>query len=226
MMVWSNFLKFFAIFLEFSIWGRVGTHWNNSFLFSLFLGLSRTVLAWKEAMMVFSNFLNFFAIFFEFSMTGRVGTYRNDFFYFPLSRPFPTYFCLKRSCDGLSQFFEFFCYFFLIFYYGSARNTSERFFLFSLFLRLSPPILAWKEAMMVFSNFLKFYRIFYYESGRNTLEQIIYLFFLFSLFLDLSQPIWLGKKLWWCFLICWIFLQFFFNFLLQVRLGTHRNIFF
>ena len=85
MMVVSNFLNFFAFFLEFSITGRVGTHRNDFlFLFSLFLGLFQHILAGKEAMMVFSNFLNFFAIFLEFSILGRVGTYRNDFYLFSL----------------------------------------------------------------------------------------------------------------------------------------------
>ena len=36
----SNFLKFFAIFLEFSITGRVGTHRNEFFYFFIF-SLSR-----------------------------------------------------------------------------------------------------------------------------------------------------------------------------------------
>ena len=40
---------------------------------------------------------------------------------------------------------------------GANRND---FFLFSLFLDLSQPILAWKEAMMEFSNFLNFFAIF------------------------------------------------------------------
>ena len=59
MIVFSNFLNFFASFLEFSIPGQVGTHRNDFlFLFSLFLGISEPILDWKEAMMVFYNFLN------------------------------------------------------------------------------------------------------------------------------------------------------------------------
>ena len=105
--LWWCFLIFFnlfAIFLEFSITIRVGTH-RNDFFFSSFLGLVQLILAWKEAIIVFSNFLNFFASFLEFSITGRVGTQRNDFFYFifilTLSGPFLTYFGLKRSYDGV-----------------------------------------------------------------------------------------------------------------------------
>ena len=134
-MVFSSFLNFFAFFLEFSTTGRVGIHGNDFFffLFSLFLGLSQPILPRKEAMMVFSKFLNFFAIFLEFFIHGRVGTHWNDFFYFifSLSRPFPTYFGLKRSYDGVFQIFEFFFYFFGIFYSY-----------FFLFLSLSHPFLA------------------------------------------------------------------------------------
>ena len=53
--------------------------------------------------MVFFNFLNFFAILLEFSITRRVGTERNGpiIFIFSLSRPFPTYFGLKWSHNGI-----------------------------------------------------------------------------------------------------------------------------
>ena len=154
-MVFSSFLSFFAIFLEFSVTGWRGAHQNDFFLFSLFLRLSKPILDWKEAKMVFSNFLNFFPIFFLIYYYRSVGTHRNDVFYFLSSWPFPTYFGLKRSYDSVFKFFEFFCFFFGILYFGSGRNTSERyFFLFSLFLGISEPILDWKEAMMVFYNFL------------------------------------------------------------------------
>ena len=106
--LWWCFLVF-RIFLELSIMCCVGTQ-QNDFFFSLFLGLSQPLLAWKEARMVFSNFFNLFAIFLEFSITSREGTHRNDFFFiFSLSWPFPTYFGLKRSYDCVFEFFEFFC---------------------------------------------------------------------------------------------------------------------
>ena len=93
-----NFLKFFAIFLEFSITGRVGTHRKDFFFsFSLFHNLSQPILALKEPMMVCSNFLKFFAIFLEFSITGRVGTHWNDFFYFLSFLAFPNLFWLERK---------------------------------------------------------------------------------------------------------------------------------
>ena len=102
MMVFSKFLNFFAIFLEFCIPGRVGTHQNDFFFFfSLFHGLSEPIFSWNEAMRVFCNFLNFFAIFLEFSIPGRLETHRNDYFIFSLFQSFPTDIGLKRSYDGV-----------------------------------------------------------------------------------------------------------------------------
>ena len=183
MMVFSNFLNFFTIFLEFSIMGRDGTHPNFFFLFSPFLGLSQPILAWNEAMMVFCNFLNFLAIFLEFSIPSRVGTHRNYFFFNFLSfSAFRNLFRLEKKLWWCFQIFWIFSLFFRIFYYGSRRHTSERFFLFSLFHDISHRILAWKEAMMVFSNFLNFFcylfEIFYYGLGRRKSE---WFFFIFSL---------------------------------------------
>ena len=62
------FFEFFAIFFEFSITSRVGTHRNDFFFlffFSLFLGLPEHIFDWKEATIVFFNFFfEFLAIFF------------------------------------------------------------------------------------------------------------------------------------------------------------------
>ena len=131
------------------------------------------------------------------------------FFIFSLSLLFPTEFGSKRCYDGVFWFFEFFLLFFGIFYYGSGRYQSRIFFLFSLFLALFLPILAWKEALLVFPNFLNFFAIyfgiFYYGSSMNTSER----FFFFLSFSAFPNLFWLGKKLWWCFLIFWIFSLFF-----------------
>ena len=81
MIVFSDFLNFFAIFFGIFYY-RSSINTSEWFFFPLFLYLSQPILAWKEAMMVFSNFLNFFAIFLEFCIMGQVGTHRNDFFYF------------------------------------------------------------------------------------------------------------------------------------------------
>ena len=140
-MVFSNFLNFFAVFLEFSIMGRVGPH-RNIFFFLSFVGFPNLFWLVKKLRWCFLIF-GIFLLFFEFSITGRVGTHRNSFLLiFSLSQPFPTNFGLKRSDHGIFKFFEFFTYFVLILYYRSCRNTAERFFLFSLFLSLSLPILA------------------------------------------------------------------------------------
>ena len=153
-MVFFNFLNFFAIFLEFFITGRVGVDRNDNFYFHSFSGISQPFLDWKEAKIRFFNFLNFFAIFFEFSITGQVANNLNDhfsfifflafpkmfgllekpqwcfiiswifllffsnslvrvgwqligtiIFIFSLSRPFPTWFGLKRSRNSVFEFF-------------------------------------------------------------------------------------------------------------------------
>ena len=54
------------------------------------------------------------------------------------------------------NFFNFIANFFGIFNYASDRNEAELYFLFSLFLILYRPILAWNEAIMVSFNFLNF----------------------------------------------------------------------
>ena len=102
------------------------------------------------------------------------------------------------------------------------------FFLFSIFLGLSLPILTWKEAMTVFSNFLNFFcylfEIFYSGMGRRKSE---WFFFYFPSFSTFPNLFWLGKKLWWCFLIFWIFLLFFLKFSILGRVEKPiRTIFF
>ena len=133
----------------------------------------------------FFNFLKFFAIFLEFSITGRVRTHRSDFFIFSLSRQSPTYFGSKRTHNSVFQFFEVFTIFLEFSITDRVGTCRNDFYLFSLFLGLPQHILAWKEAIIVFSNFLNFFTIFflifYYRSGRNSLERF---FFIFSL----SQP--------------------------------------
>ena len=126
-----NFFNFIASFINFLFLVRqevIGTR----IFFSLFLGLYQPVLALKKAILMFLNFLNFFTIFLEFSITGRVGTDRNIFF-FSLSRPPPTRFGMKRSHNGVFQFFEFFCYFFFNFLLRVVQKRNETIiFIFSL----------------------------------------------------------------------------------------------
>ena len=101
------------------------------------------------------------------------------------------------------------------------------FFLFSLFLGLSHPIFAWKEALMVFSKFLNiflyFYTIFYSRSGRNPSKRF---FILFSLFLSLSLPILASKE---AMMVFSKFLNSFsiiLEFSITGRAATHGNDFF
>ena len=135
----TNF--FFFFFLSFSTFPNL--YWHGKRLWWCFL------IIWI-VLLFFWNFL------FRVGMK-PIGTI---IFIFSLSQPFPSYFGLKRSYDGDFKFFEIFCHFFRIFYSGSGRNPSERLFLFSFYLSVSHPILAWKEAMTVFSNFLNFVTIF------------------------------------------------------------------
>ena len=90
------------------------------------------------------------------------------------------------------SFLEFFCIFFVIFYYASGRNETQWYFLCSLFLGIFQPILARNEPSVVFFKFLNFFPISLEFSNarrvgteRNRTERQ----FLFSLFLGLFQPI-------------------------------------
>ena len=97
-MVFCNFLNFFAIFLKFSILGRLG---RIIFIFSL----SRPVFAGNHAWMVF---FNFFGIFYS----GSCRMDRSDNFFLSLSQPVLTCFGLKWSLNCACQVFLFFCCFF------------------------------------------------------------------------------------------------------------------
>ena len=92
----------------------------------------------------------------------RVGTKQNDNFYFHDFSAFSNLFWLEMKAKMVFlNFLNFFAIFFLIFYYTSGRNGTKGQFLFSLFLGLFQPILAWKEAITVFFNFLNFFAIFF-----------------------------------------------------------------
>ena len=131
--------------------------------------------------MVFFNFYNLFSIFLEFFIRRRVGTERNDNFYFLSFSAFSNLFWRKMRPEWYFLIFQFCCYFFGIFYYGTGRNRMERQFLFSLFLCLPQSILTWKDTIMVFLSFLNFLLFFWnfqfhVEQGRNRT-----LIFIFSL---------------------------------------------
>ena len=95
-------------------------------------------------------------------------------FIFSIPRPFPTYFGLEWSHNGIFGFFDFFFSFFGIFYFLSGKNGTERQFLFFLFLGIFQSILAWNEAIMVsfnsmnfFANFLEFSITLWVRTKRN-----------------------------------------------------------
>ena len=145
---------------------------------------------------IFFNFLNCSAIFLEFYITRLDGTI---IFIFSLSRPSPIYFGLKWSHNCIFLIFEFLCYFFGIFYFALGWNETKRQFLFSLFLCLFQPILAWNKAIMIFFNFLNFVAIFLEFSitrrvGTERNDNLY--FFSFSAFPD---QFWLQKTPLWYF---------------------------
>ena len=101
MMLFSDFLNFFAIFLVFSITGREGTHRKDFFYFLSFPPFPNLFWLEKNAIKVFSNFLKIFAFFLEFSITGRVEIHRNNFFSCLSFSALSHLFWLKRSYDGV-----------------------------------------------------------------------------------------------------------------------------
>ena len=152
---------------------RVGTKRNDNFYFIFFSSFSNLFLALNEAIMEFLNFLNFFAIFLEFSILRRVWTDRNENFYFVSFSAFSNLFWLKMISKLYFWIILLFFWNFLL-RVRKERNRTKRQFLFSLFRCVFQPILASKEAIMVFLNFLNFFAIFfgilYYASCKNWTE--------------------------------------------------------
>ena len=95
-----SFMNFFAIFLEFSISGRVGIERDDNFYFLSFSSFRNLFWLEKKALIVFSNFMNFFAIFLEFSISGGVGIDWNDNFYFHSFSAFPPLFWLEEKLQS------------------------------------------------------------------------------------------------------------------------------
>ena len=120
-------------------------------------------------------------------------------------------------------FFNFlnFFYFFLIFYYASGRNGTDRKFLFYLIHILFQPIFARNVAIfLVFYilNFLAIFLKFYITHWVGTKRNDNFYFFSFS---SISNLLWLEMKPQWYFLIFRIFFLFLWNILL--RDGKERN---
>ena len=136
-MVFFNFLNFFAIVLEFSLPRREGTKQSDNFYFLSFSAFSNIFWLGMKSQWYFSISWIFLLFFWNFLLP--IGKERNKtiIFIFSLSQPFPTYFGLEWSRNVIFQFFEFFCYFFGIFYYGSSKNESVDNFYFLSFTAFS-----------------------------------------------------------------------------------------
>ena len=153
--------------------------------FSLILSLSRPILAWKEAIMMFFNFFNFFAIFLQFPIPGRVGMDQNENFFFLTFLASPAPFWLeKKPCWCFLIFLIFLLFFWNSLFRVGLEWIRTRIF-FSHVLSLSRPVLAWKEAILMFFNFLNFFAIFlrFPIPGRVGMDQNENFFF------SPSQPI-------------------------------------
>ena len=96
-----NFLKIFAIFLEFSFTRWVGTKRNDNFYFLYFSAISN--LFWLEMKPQWYYLIFWFFFFFFFGifycLSGTNGTERQILF--SLSRHFPTYFGMKWCHNGI-----------------------------------------------------------------------------------------------------------------------------
>ena len=189
MVIFFIFCYFFGI-----LYYRSGKNSSERFfLFFVFLSLPHHILAWKEAIIVFSKFLNFFTIFLKFSITGQERTRWNDFFSLFLSLS-QLILAWREAILVFFNFFELFCYFFGIFYYRSDRNSSERFFFFSL-SRPSPTYSGSKRThnsvFYFFEVFYYFFGIFYYGSSRNSSKRFFLFFIYFTSFSAFPNLFWL-----------------------------------
>ena len=100
-------------------------------------------------------------------------------------------------------------------------NETKWQFLFSLFVNLFQPILAWKVAIIGFLKFLEIFAIFWefsFTSWAGTKWNDNFYFLYFSAF---SNLFWLEMKPQWYYLIFLFFFFFFWNFLLP--LGKEWN---
>ena len=97
--IFELFCYFFGIF--YFAMGRNET--ERYFLYSLFLGIFQSILAWNECIMVYINFFNFIAIFWEFLITRQVGIKRNDNFYFLSFSSFSNLFLARN--EAITVFF-------------------------------------------------------------------------------------------------------------------------
>ena len=81
-------------------------------------------------------------------------------FIFSISMRFTTNFGLKWSHNDIFKFSNYFAIFLEFSISCRVGTKTEWYVLYSLFLGLYQPILAWNEAIIVFFNFLNFFAIF------------------------------------------------------------------
>ena len=105
---------------------RNETKRNDNFYFLSFSAFSNSFWLEMRPLWYFLIFWIFLVFFWNFQL--RIELVRNGttIFIYSLSRPFQTYFGLKRSHNRVFLFFEFFCYFFFIISYSSDRNETKR----------------------------------------------------------------------------------------------------
>ena len=164
----------------------------------------------------FLIFWNFFPIIFVFSNSGRVETDRNE-------KKVSLFFGLSRSVSAWNETrmmsFNILNFFAIIFEFsnsGWVEMDRNEILFFSLFFGQSRPISVWNEAWMMFFNFKNFFAIIFefFNSGRvETDWNEIF----FPYFLACPNPFWLEMEPGWCFLIFWILLLLFLNFLTRVE---------
>ena len=124
--VHNCFFEFFFIFFGIFYYASSGNETERQFLFSLLLGLSNLFWLGMKPQWYFFYFFIFFLFFCNFLLPAGYERNGKTIFIFSLSRPFPSYFGLKWSHNGIFYFIEFFCYFFLIFSSASGRNETKR----------------------------------------------------------------------------------------------------
>ena len=130
---------FFALFMEFSITRRIGTKRNDNFYFISFSAFSNLFCLEMKSQWYFLNFWFFSLFFWNFLFPVKLERNGETIFIFSLSRPFPTYFGLEWSHNGIfwfSDFFSLFLEFSITCRVRTERKDNFYFFSFSAFSNL------------------------------------------------------------------------------------------
>ena len=122
-------------------------------------------MAWNEAVIIFFNFFEFCCYFFGifYYASGRNGTEWQFLFslFLSLFQPILAWNEVVMIFFNFFNFVAIFLEFSITRRVGTERNVTERQVLFSPFICLIQPILAWNKAIMVFFNFLNLFAIFF-----------------------------------------------------------------